>query len=69
VTDPASRGVVPKGTLEALRFEADDIDWTHGSGPVVRGPAEALLLALTGRTTALDRLKGDGLLTLRARPG
>lgn len=69
VTDPASRGVVAKGTLEGLRFEADDIDWTHGSGPVVRGPAEALLLALTGRTAALDHLGGDGAPTLRARLG
>ena len=69
VSDPASRGVVPKGALDGLRFEADDVDWTHGSGPVVRGPAEALLLALTGRPTALDRLTGDGAPTLRARLG
>ncbi len=31
------------------------------------GAAEALLLALTGRTTALGALDGDGLPTLRAR--
>ncbi|SDE69037.1 TIGR03083 family protein [Blastococcus fimeti] len=69
VTDASSRGVVPKGALDGLRFEADDIDWAHGSGPVVRGPAEALLLAVTGRTTALDHLTGDGVPTLRSRLG
>ncbi len=60
-------GLVAKGTLVGLRFEADDIDWAHGSGPRVRGDAEALLLAVTGRTTALDHLSGDGVSTLRAR--
>lgn len=67
VTDPSSRGVVRKGALDGLRFEADDLEWSHGSGPVVRGPAEALLLAVTGRTTALDHLGGDGVPTLRNR--
>jgi uncharacterized protein (TIGR03083 family) len=60
-------GVVPKGTLDGLRFEAEDIDWAHGSGPRVRGDAEALLLAVTGRTTALDHLSGGGVSMLRAR--
>ncbi|SOC50249.1 TIGR03083 family protein [Blastococcus aggregatus] len=69
VTDPASRSVVPKGALDGLRFEADDIDWTYGSGPVVGGSGEALLLALTGRTAALDHLTGDGVPTLRSRLG
>jgi uncharacterized protein (TIGR03083 family) len=61
------RGVVPKGALGGLRFEADDIDWAHGSGPTVSGNAEALLLAITGRTTALGHLTGDGVSTLRNR--
>lgn len=69
VTDPSSRGLVPKGALDGLRVEADDIEWTHGSGPVVRGPADALLLALTGRLPALDHLDGDGVPTLRSRLG
>jgi hypothetical protein len=33
----------------------------------VRGEAEALLLAITGRTVALGRLSGDGVATLRGR--
>jgi uncharacterized protein (TIGR03083 family) len=60
-------GVVPKGRLGGLRFEANDIDWAHGSGPTVSGSAEALLLAITGRTTALGQLSGDGVPTLRGR--
>jgi uncharacterized protein (TIGR03083 family) len=59
--------VVAKGTLDGFRFEANDIDWAHGSGPVVSGDAEAILLAITGRTTALGHLSGDGVPTLRGR--
>ena len=59
--------VVAKGTLDGLRFEANDIDWAHGSGPAVSGDAEAILLAITGRTTALDHLSGDGVPMLRNR--
>jgi hypothetical protein len=33
----------------------------------VSGNAEALLLAITGRTTALGHLSGDGVSTLRGR--
>jgi hypothetical protein len=53
-------------TFRGLRFEPDDVDWTHGHGPIVTA-AEALLLALTGRRAALGALTGDGLATLRAR--
>ncbi|MDF9716318.1 maleylpyruvate isomerase family mycothiol-dependent enzyme [Nocardioides sp. ChNu-153] len=61
------RSFVPRGALDGLRFEADDVDWAHGSGPVVRGRAEALLLAITGRAAALEHLAGDGVATLRER--
>lgn len=67
LTSRSARGLVAKGSLDGLRFEADDLDWTHGQGPVVNGRAEALLLAFTGRHAALDVLNGDGLATLRAR--
>lgn len=50
-----------------LRLVATDLDWTHGEGAEVRGPAEALMLALAGRPVALDELSGAGLETLRAR--
>jgi uncharacterized protein (TIGR03083 family) len=67
LTSTRARGLVPRGTLSALRFEASDIDWTQGGGPTVKGEAEALLLAIAGRTTALGLLSGDGLPTLAAR--
>ncbi len=38
-----------------------------GSGPVVEGPAISLLLAASGRPTALDELSGPGLDVLRTR--
>ncbi|MGY4719604.1 maleylpyruvate isomerase family mycothiol-dependent enzyme [Naumannella cuiyingiana] len=66
----APSGIVPKGALAGLRFKATDIAWAHGSGPLVSGPADELLLACTGRTAALDFLTGDGVSTLRDRlPG
>ena len=67
LTLPTASRLVRKGALDGLRIEASDIDWTHGSGPTVRGTAEALLLAMTGRTIALEHLDGDGVATLRSR--
>ena len=59
--------LVPKGTLDGLRFEATDVDWTRGDGPVVRGDAETLLLVMSGRTIRLEQIAGDGAATLRGR--
>jgi uncharacterized protein (TIGR03083 family) len=67
LTAAPAAGIVPKGRLDGLRFEADDIDWADGSGPILRGSAEALLLAMSGRTTALGHLSGDGVPVLRGR--
>ena len=50
-----------------LRFVADDLDWRWGDGPEVRGPGEALLMAMLGRRAALDDLTGDGLATFSSR--
>jgi uncharacterized protein (TIGR03083 family) len=58
----------PVGTkkrIAGLRLVAPDVDWSHGTGPEVNGPAAPLLLAMTGRTGALDDLTGDGLVPLR----
>ena len=41
-----------------LLLRADDIDWSWGSGPEVTGPAEAILMAVAGRPTALADLFG-----------
>ena len=60
----------PVGTkkrIEGLRVVATDVDWSHGSGPEVRGHAMPLMLAMTGRVAGLDGLEGEGVATLRAR--
>jgi uncharacterized protein (TIGR03083 family) len=44
-----------------LRLVAEDIDWSHGSGLEVRGPAAAVLMALAGRTDGLRHLSGPGV--------
>ncbi|MEU4399107.1 maleylpyruvate isomerase family mycothiol-dependent enzyme [Micromonospora orduensis] len=60
---------VPRGLTDGLRFEAADIGWASGEGRVVRGEAEAVMLALTGRPVVLAELSGDGVATLRERLG
>ena len=53
--------------VAGLTLRATDTDWSIGSGPLVEGPAAALMLATTGRTAALDELTGPGVETLRSR--
>ncbi len=53
--------------IRGLALRATDIDWTHGRGPEVTGPGEALLMAMTGRPAALDDLEGPGKGTLAQR--
>jgi len=67
VSPAAARGQQKKGLTAGLRFDADDVDWSSGEGPVVTGPGEALAVALTGRQAALEDLGGDGLDMLRSR--
>ena len=43
-----------------VRLTATDLDWSHGRGPEVSGPAEALLMALSGRQSAVGELTGPG---------
>lgn len=56
-----------KQRMKGLQWVATDIDWSWGEGPVVQGPAEALILAAGGRRVALDELTGDGIETLGQR--
>jgi uncharacterized protein (TIGR03083 family) len=53
--------------IRGLRLQATDVDWTHGHGPEVTGPGEALLMAMAGRPAAVDDLWGPGRATLSAR--
>ena len=56
-----------KKRSEGLHLVATDVDWEHGSGPTVSGPAIALLLAMSGRRAGLDDLTGDGVSAMTAR--
>ena len=49
-------------TLEGVRLVACDLDWSHGSGPEIRGTGEAILMALANRDV-VSELTGDGLAT------
>ncbi|MGW4156244.1 maleylpyruvate isomerase family mycothiol-dependent enzyme [Micromonospora chersina] len=60
-------GFVDRRRVAGLRFEATDLGWASGAGPVVRGTGEAMLLTLTGRRVALPELEGDGVTVLDGR--
>ena len=59
VSNKGRRGFVKRG-LPEVTLRASDLDWSHGSGPEVTGPAAALGLSLCGRSALLDRLSGPG---------
>lgn len=46
--------------IKDVRWQATDLDWSHGGGPVVEGPVASLMLVLTGRGTALTDTTGPG---------
>jgi len=56
-----------KRRVAGLKLAATDTDWTAGEGADVSGPMISLVLAIAGRTAALDDLSGDGVTTLKAR--
>ena len=55
--------------MRGLRFEANDTDWSWGDAgaPLVRGPAEAILMSTLGRGQALVDCEGDGIIELKGR--
>ncbi len=60
LVSPAARaGFSSRGT-PPVELVATDLDWHHGQGQQVSGPAYAIGLAITGRPAALDRLAGPG---------
>jgi uncharacterized protein (TIGR03083 family) len=63
----SSPGFAVGSRLDGLRFEATDTGWTAGAGALVRGTAEDLVLSMSGRRVALDRLSEDGAALLRSR--
>jgi uncharacterized protein (TIGR03083 family) len=50
-----------KQRARSVRLVADDLGWSHGDGPEVRGASSRLILALGGRAQVLDDLVGDGV--------
>jgi uncharacterized protein (TIGR03083 family) len=56
-----------KKRIAGLKLMATDMDWSHGNGPEVTGPAEALVMMMAGRLVALDDLTGEGMTTLVTR--
>jgi uncharacterized protein (TIGR03083 family) len=67
LADRPSPGFAMGGRLHGLRLVASDTGWTSGAGPAVTGNAESLVLAMGGRSPALDDLTGDGVPVLRDR--
>ena len=47
--------------IDGRRLEASDLDWSHGSGQVLRGATGDLALALCGRAVPAERLEGEPL--------
>ena len=64
VLDDLTQGDVHQhfGTkIEGRTLHATDLDWSYGSGPVLRGAAEDLALVLCGRTLPAGRIEGEPL--------
>jgi len=45
--------------LAGVELRATDLDWSHGTGTPLRGPAQDLLLVLCGRRLPPGRLTGE----------
>jgi uncharacterized protein (TIGR03083 family) len=66
VQPKARRGFVSQ-SLQGFHFVASDLEWEHGTGDEVRGPAEALALAMMGRKARWEDLTGPGASSLVGR--
>lgn len=59
-------GFLPRRRLRGLALQAEDCDWSHGQGALVRGPALLLAMGLLGRRDAVAGLSGEGARSLAA---
>ncbi|WP_247596030.1 MULTISPECIES: hypothetical protein [unclassified Rhodococcus (in: high G+C Gram-positive bacteria)] len=64
---PRAHSLHAPSNMRCLRLVATDVDWSHGAGSEVTGPAEALLMVLVGREPGLVDLAGPGLPILTKR--
>lgn len=55
-----SARVGSKARMRGLRIVAEDVTWSHGDGAPLSGPAEAIVMALSGRAAAVSDLRGEG---------
>ena len=55
-----------KQRIDGVTLRATDTGWSTGSRPEVTGPHLSLILAMTGRSSALADLSGAGLGTLKS---
>ncbi len=53
--------------LKGLELRATDTDWRHGSGRLVAGTAEQLLMVVAGRMSVVAELEGGGKSVLAGR--
>jgi hypothetical protein len=60
VSRKGSISVGSRPRTKGLSVRAVDVDWSHGDGPEVYGPGEAIVMALAGRGVALKDVEGDG---------
>ena len=63
----SSRFFLARKLFAGLRVEATDADWGAGEGPVVAGPVEDLILAMSGRFGGLDMIRGEGMTAVLGR--
>lgn len=63
-THKHSRTLVGKPKADDVRLVATDLDWSHGEGAEITGPAEALMMGFAKRPV-LDELSGDGVVRWR----
>lgn len=56
-----------KKRIAGVALRATDVSWSHGSGPEVAGPINAIVSAMTGRKAALADLSGEGVAILSSR--
>ena len=56
-----------KKRISGLKLVATDTEWSHGNGPEVLGPTEALVMTMAGRMVAVDDLAGEGKAALATR--
>lgn len=67
LTSPTQLGFLPRRRLRGIALHDEDTARTWGDGASIRGPGFEVMLAVCGRTVALDRLHGAGVSVLQSR--